>query len=293
MELLIGKNVTKAALMKLDKYFPGCCTEISFENCTVNAKNIVYGNSFIFTKCKFTNCTFKDYDHSFIQFVNCEFKICEFSFKNNSHLEFTQCNFVKNDAGFSSLLFTDWCCFDTLAFRECNLDGLTYKNADSGSAGRFKCNEFIYTPTKDRIMKNDRINEDPLISVLCPLRCPEEDSFIAWKKIFVETNELKLREALCKLKIPKDALRTSGIGNKCRASKVKVLKIIGVENPQINELRRTTGKKYKAGFSINYPKFKYEVGKVVEPLDDFDPNRFHECSSGIHFFMSKQDAINY
>ena len=36
----------------------------------------------------------------------------------------------------------------------------------------------------------------------------------------------------------------------------------------------------------------YKVGEMVYP-DKFDENRWNECSKGIHFFINKQDAINY
>ena len=36
----------------------------------------------------------------------------------------------------------------------------------------------------------------------------------------------------------------------------------------------------------------YKVGEMVYP-DSFDEDRWNECSHGIHFFINKQDAINY
>ena len=36
----------------------------------------------------------------------------------------------------------------------------------------------------------------------------------------------------------------------------------------------------------------YKVGEIVYP-DSFDEDRWNECSHGIHFFVNKQDAINY
>ena len=42
----------------------------------------------------------------------------------------------------------------------------------------------------------------------------------------------------------------------------------------------------------NYEKCKYVKGEMVYP-DSFDEDRWNECSHGIHFFVNKQDAINY
>jgi hypothetical protein len=36
----------------------------------------------------------------------------------------------------------------------------------------------------------------------------------------------------------------------------------------------------------------YKVGEMVFP-DSFDENRWNECSHGIHFFINKDEAIDY
>ena len=36
----------------------------------------------------------------------------------------------------------------------------------------------------------------------------------------------------------------------------------------------------------------YRVGEMAYP-DSYDEDRWNECSHGIHFFINKQDAINY
>ena len=41
-----------------------------------------------------------------------------------------------------------------------------------------------------------------------------------------------------------------------------------------------------------YPNITYKVGETVLP-DSFDEDRWNECSNGIHFFINKQDAIDY
>jgi hypothetical protein len=41
-----------------------------------------------------------------------------------------------------------------------------------------------------------------------------------------------------------------------------------------------------------YAHTEYVVGEMVYP-DSWDGNRFNECSHGIHFFIDKQDAIDY
>ena len=108
-----------------------------------------------------------------------------------------------------------------------------------------------------------------------PLECPSEGSFIGWKKI---------DKILIKLEIPEDARRSSATTNKCRCDKAKVLgfyDILGVNELDMTEL---VNNKYK--------ECKYVKGEMVYP-DSFDEDRWNECSHGIHFFVNKQDAINY
>ena len=108
-----------------------------------------------------------------------------------------------------------------------------------------------------------------------PLECPSDGAFIGWKKI---------DKILIKLEIPEDARRSSATTNKCRCDKAKVLgfyDILGVNELDMTEL---VNNKYK--------ECKYVKGEMVYP-DSFDEDRWNECSHGIHFFVNKQDAINY
>ena len=100
------------------------------------------------------------------------------------------------------------------------------------------------------------------------LQCPDEGAFVAWKKC--ENN------VIVKLLIPEDAKRSSSTSRKCRASKAIVLEVIGAEK----------------GVSQNDASFVYEVGKEVV-ADSFDDDRWNECSHGIHFFITRNEAENY
>jgi uncharacterized protein YjbI with pentapeptide repeats len=107
-----------------------------------------------------------------------------------------------------------------------------------------------------------------------PLNCPSEGSFIAWKKVGGK---------LVQLEIPEDAKRSSATSMKCRCSKARVLSITDLNGSHpINEILNTS-----QGHVL-----LYMVGKVAYP-DRFDSDRWNECSHGIHFFINKQDAINY
>ena len=108
-----------------------------------------------------------------------------------------------------------------------------------------------------------------------PIACPEEGSFIGFKKC--------LNELIVKLEIPADALRCSGTRRKCRCSKAKVLSITNVDGSDADT--DTVASKYDKNFV-------YKVGETVE-VRSFNTDRWDECSAGIHFFITRQEAVEY
>ena len=107
-----------------------------------------------------------------------------------------------------------------------------------------------------------------------PMVCPDSGSFTAWKKA---------NGHIVKLLIPEDARRSSATGRKCRCDKAVVLAIetVSGEPTELNEI------------ASNYDnRFIYRVGETVtEPK--FCENRFKECAEGIHFFINRQEAVEY
>ena len=112
-------------------------------------------------------------------------------------------------------------------------------------------------------------------NVNCPLACPEKGSFIGFKKV--------RGNYIVELEILEDAMRSSATGRKCRCSKAKVLSITRADGSDAKVTSATSG------WDRN---FVYSVGKVVE-VKDFDTNRWNECAPGIHFFITRQEAIDY
>ena len=47
------------------------------------------------------------------------------------------------------------------------------------------------------------------------------------------------------------------------------------------------------GFSKHDPNFKYVVGETVRPKEAFNDSLVSECESGIHFFITRQEAEHY
>ena len=112
-------------------------------------------------------------------------------------------------------------------------------------------------------------------NVNCPLTCPEKGSFIGFKKV--------RGDYIVTLEILADAMRSSATGRKCRCSKAKV---VSITNPDGSNAEVTSA---RSGWDSN---FIYSVGEVVE-VKDFDTNRWNECTPGIHFFITRQEAVDY
>ena len=110
-----------------------------------------------------------------------------------------------------------------------------------------------------------------------PMACPDTGEFIAWKKAYDED------AYLVKLLIPEDARRSSATGRKCRADKAVVLSIEPIVAGGV--IPEVVHSKHDKSFT-------YKVGQtVVAP--DFDTYRFNEGAPGIHFFINRQEAIDY
>ncbi len=70
-------------------------------------------------------------------------------------------------------------------------------------------------------------------------------------------------------------------GRKCRAEFVKVL-----------DMRNSRGHKVKECRGKHNGGTIYKIGKIVKP-DSYDPDPLKECSNGIHFFVTKQEAKDW
>ena len=111
--------------------------------------------------------------------------------------------------------------------------------------------------------------------IFVPMACPEEGSFIGYKK--------SRDNYIVKLEILSDAKRCSGTGRKCRCSKARVLSITNLDGTS-NYITSVVSK-----FDSD---FVYKIGEIVS-VPDFDEDRWNECSTGIHFFITREEAVRY
>ena len=107
------------------------------------------------------------------------------------------------------------------------------------------------------------------------IACPEKGSFIAFKKV--------KDDYIVELLIPEDARRCSATSRKCRCDKAKVLSITKIDG---------TSDGVDTVYSIYDETFAYKIGETVE-IKNFNDNRWNECSTGIHFFLTRQEAVEY
>ena len=151
-----------------------------------------------------------------------------------------------------------------------NLSGANLIGADLREANLIEANRY---EADLRLAKN-------IPSYACRLVCPEEGSFIGFKK--ARTTAPDFREAIVKLLITEDAKRNSATTRKCRCDKAKVISITSLDGKE----NFTTAYSYYDRF------FQYTVGQTVI-VDDFDEDRWNECSTGVHFFITREEAVDY
>ena len=110
--------------------------------------------------------------------------------------------------------------------------------------------------------------------VYYPIACPGKGAFIGFKKA---------QGVIVELLITEDAKRCSATSRRCRCSKAKVLSLTNIDGTQFD------GDSIPSSRDKN---FIYKIGETVE-VKDFDENRWNECSTGIHFFITREEALRY
>ena len=215
-------------------------------------------------------------DLSFVDLFDANLKFTNLSHANLrnadlSHVNLTRANLRNADlrnANLSSanLRYAD---LSHVNLTYANLMGADLRNADLSCANLMGAN-LSNAKLSNAILNDIAYN---VLTTSFNLQCPEKGSFIGYKKADKKIVELLITE---------DAKRSSATTRKCRCNKAKVLSITNIGNTV----------EYKEAHSdFNYS-FVYRVGEVVE-VKDFDEDRWKECSTGIHFFLTRGEAVNY
>ena len=149
---------------------------------------------------------------------------------------------------------------------DANLRGVDLRGADLCDAN-LRSADLRDAKNTDKIVWNAH-------TAFYPLQCPETGSFIGYKKA---------ADKIVMLEICADAKRSSATSRKCRCSKAKVLSITNLDGSEsgLTEVRSDYSKE-----------FVYCVGEIAE-APDFDENRWNEYTAGIHFFITRGEAVKY
>jgi len=209
-----------------------------------------------FVNVVFNNVHFSSLNMQSVVFTYCYFKACEFNDCNLSDTYFFHNHFANVRIGktnLSSAIFRH-SPFVRCFIERCNLEDALFDNSHMMGS---------------QISENTNI---PPSFYRQTLTLPEGD-LIVYKS---------LRDNLiAKLLIPSDAKRSHSTSGKFRASKAKVL-----------EISNFTGTDVCFSGRSFYNNALYETGKDFIP-NGFDTDPFAECSHGVHFFITREEAIKY
>lgn len=264
-------------------FFDGCNLElVRFKNCCLatlkfcecNIKSIridkINSDNLVFDSCAIFSCAlYNSYLHSYYLYSNCihekfsnEYLFCySLTVSDNNKLVDTNPVFEM----YKSLI------------QLLDNNYIESENRNKGKAVeslniRFSCSDIIAdagSNARAQLVNGVQLKED-LIGYK-KIRCVKPDK--DWNKYKSGATVIAV------IRIPKGAVVFGNGYSKCRTNKAEVIKIEGY-----NE-------NYKY-YSLYDDNFKYEIGKQME-IDDFNYNHTKECASGIHFFLTKEEARNY
>ena len=121
---------------------------------------------------------------------------------------------------------------------------------------------------------------------LIPLACPDTGAFFGFKKAkLYSPDESAQQDVIVELEILTDARRSSATGRKCRCDKAKVLSVTTLDGVEVGADAGIVRSSYD-------PQFEYRVGEIVT-APNFCEDRWEECAPGIHFFINRQEAVQY
>lgn len=217
---------------------------------------------------------FCDCDMSSMKVKNCKLLNTVFSFSDFEETLFECCDFLNTSFHRTNLVNSN--------FISCSLTNVDLVGANLSSAEIRDC-------------KLEDITTNPYTSFYS-LQCPEEGSFIGFKKANIvvpdtlgdytvtNMNIWSPQPVIIKLQITEDSLRSSATSRKCRCSKAKVL--------SISYLNGTECPEGTIAYSQYDFDFTYKVGDILE-IKNFNEDRWKGCTTGIHFFITREEAVNY
>ena len=195
-------------------------------------------------------------DLSNAKLSNANLTSANLTYANLRYTDLTYTDLSYADLSYANLRYTD------LTYADLSNANLTYADLSYADLSYADLSDANLSNTDLSNANLSNANIDRLIYKRTIL--PEGD-LIVYKKLENST--------VCKLLIPKDAKRVGGVvGRKCRAEYAIVLE--------------------GEGCSLYEPAVCYKPGLKMIP-DSFNDNPLIECSHGIHFFITRQEAEEY
>ena len=202
-----------------------------------------------------------------MDFTNWDLSNIDFSFSAFHRVRFDEAN-LQNSSVFNALF--DECTTVKTNFRHANLECAALRYTDMRGCNIEGAN--LYSALLEYAKLDDIIFNEA--TKWFHLRCPEKGAFLGYKKCF--------NERLVQLLIPADAKRTSATLPSCRCNKAKVLTIKSFDYKE----------NYLEAWSLVDDNFVYTVGEWVE-VKNFNEDRWMDSTTGIHFWMTREEAKNY
>ncbi len=134
----------------------------------------------------------------------------------------------------------------------------------------------------------------PLAIAILKAMAAGEKHITGWKKCVRRRTSRGRKYDVVELRIPLSAQMRQPLGKKCRASRAEVVAIYNCEpTSSCNYTCSEKPSRRKQTTSHYDATFKYVVGKTVKPRGgSFDRSNV-TCATGVHFFLTKQEAANY
>lgn len=155
-------------------------------------------------------------------------------------------------------------------FKDANLVGVDFRGSDLRGVNFQGAN--LFGSDLENTLLDDVIYDHN--TKYYEMYCPSEGAFLAYKKCY--------NYRIVQLLVPGDAKRTSATRNSCRCDKAKVLSIKSEDSTE----------SFEEATSYVDESFIYKVGEWAI-AENFNEDRWVESTIGIHFFMTREEAIGY
>jgi len=179
------------------------------------------------------------------------------------HGEVFDCDFTESDLEKAYFACAD---MDNSVFKNTNLKDANFSYADRTYWSDFSGADMTGAQVSDIDLDPELLKD--VKGLYIPMCCPEEGSFIAWKKCRAGK--------VVKLLIPETAERKGSTLHSCRASEAKVLEIFDEDGNPCDE-----------AISIRDKDFKYVKGELVVPKAS---TKNYGDVEGIYFVLSRAET---